>query len=212
MFLSKISQAGVIQTPRLAGMAQTDGEDGTALITHPKPSYSIPLPLQSASASPTFLVEAQPRAHANDSAHQPRGYFTRIHLIIAQTQAFFSVIGGVIRESLDDWKVDDIKYKYTKSALLFTASILITWIPPSINRVYSAIYTNRQWSYPLSVASALVLPSQGLWNTLIFFSTSVPTCKRVWRKIKEGQRLGVAGKFFGWKPAAVNLPLSGRGL
>lgn len=208
--LSNISQAVVIQTPCFVETGQTDGEDGTTFIRHHGPKYSSQLPLQSEFPSPTPHIEAQPRARANDLARQPKGYLRWIQWITSQVQAFFSGVSGMIHGYLTTWKVDEIKYKYTKSALLFTGSILITWIPPSANRVYSAVHPNRPWSYPLNVASAIILPSQGLCNTLIFFLTSVPICKRVWRDIREGRRLKVVGKMFGWMPVVVNLPLTDR--
>jgi hypothetical protein len=35
--------------------------------------------------------------------------------------------------------MDKIKWAYTKCALLFAISILITWVPPSANRVYGYV-------------------------------------------------------------------------
>lgn len=62
-------------------------------------------------------------------------------------------------------------WSYTKCALLFFTALLVTWIPSSANRVYSVIYPHRM-SWPLEYLSAIVLPLQGFWNTVIYVSTS----------------------------------------
>jgi hypothetical protein len=72
--------------------------------------------------------------------------------------------------------MDKVKWAYSKVALLFALSILITWVPSSINRIYGVIYPDTP-SYSLNICSAIVLPLQGFWNTIIFFTTS----QTVWR-------------------------------
>ncbi len=60
---------------------------------------------------------------------------------------------------------------YTKVALLFFCSLLITWVPSSINRVYSLIYPQLV-SLPFTYASSVVLPLMGFWNAVIYVTTS----------------------------------------
>ena len=60
---------------------------------------------------------------------------------------------------------------YTKVALLFFCSLLITWVPSSINRVYSLVYPSLI-SLPFTYASSVVLPLMGFWNALIYVTTS----------------------------------------
>ena len=79
--------------------------------------------------------------------------------------------------------VDKVKWAYLRCAMLFAASVLITWIPASANRVYGLLYPNAP-NFPLNVCSALVLPLQGFWNTLIYFTTSLAICKSCWAKFK----------------------------
>ncbi|TVY37122.1 Cyclic AMP receptor-like protein A [Lachnellula subtilissima] len=74
--------------------------------------------------------------------------------------------------------VDKIKWAYTKCALLFAISILITWVPASVNRVYGLRYPTDP-SFALNICSAVVLPLQGFWNTVIYFTTSLSICRRV---------------------------------
>lgn len=65
---------------------------------------------------------------------------------------------------------------YTKVALLFFVSLLITWVPSSINRVYSLIHPDLI-SVPFTYASAVVLPLMGFWNSVIYITTSWSACK-----------------------------------
>jgi hypothetical protein len=71
--------------------------------------------------------------------------------------------------------MDRVKWAYTKCALLFGISILITWVPASANRIHG-ILNGTKPSFVLNVLSAIVLPLQGFWNTVIFFSTSEFAC------------------------------------
>lgn len=75
--------------------------------------------------------------------------------------------------------MDRIKWAYTKTAMLFAISILITWVPASINRIYG-IANPTTPSFGLNIASAIVLPLQGFWNTVIYFVTSGNVCCVVW--------------------------------
>lgn len=81
--------------------------------------------------------------------------------------------------------MDKVKWAYTKVAVLFAASILITWVPASANRVYGLRFPNNP-SYALNVCSALVLPLQGFWNTVIFFTTSLGICRSTWANFRRG--------------------------
>jgi hypothetical protein len=67
-------------------------------------------------------------------------------------------------------------FSYCKCALLFFASLLITWVPSSINRVYSLAHPDA-FPFPLLFVSSFVLPLQGLWNAVIYIVTSLPACK-----------------------------------
>ncbi|RFU74961.1 g coupled receptor like [Trichoderma arundinaceum] len=80
--------------------------------------------------------------------------------LISATRAF----GGKFRIS------DPIKRAYLRTSFLFALSVLVTWIPSSLNRIHSWI--NKESPYDFHVATAAVLPLQGLWNAIIFFVTS----------------------------------------
>lgn len=81
-----------------------------------------------------------------------------------------------IRDSFNRWcskfsHMDPVKLAYLRTSFVFAVSVLITWTPSSINRVHD-IVNPQEFNYPLNLASAIVLPLQGLWNAIIFFSTS----------------------------------------
>ncbi|KAF4627981.1 hypothetical protein G7Y89_g10172 [Cudoniella acicularis] len=106
--------------------------------------------------------------------------------------------------------MDKIKWAYTKCAMLFAISILITWVPASVNRVYGLRYPADP-SFALNIGSAIVLPLQGFWNTVIYFTTSLAICKSIWGRWRDngwswirrrddgsgGLGVGKGGKGFG---------------
>ena len=66
---------------------------------------------------------------------------------------------------------------YTKVALLFFCSLLITWVPPSVNRFNSFLHPHRI-HVPSSYATSIVLPLMGFWNSVIYIVTS-------WRAVQD---------------------------
>lgn len=60
---------------------------------------------------------------------------------------------------------------YTKTAMLFFAVLLITWIPSSANRVFTFVHPGTT-NVALEYMSAIVLPLQGFWNAIIYVFTS----------------------------------------
>ncbi|KAL7793081.1 family A G protein-coupled receptor-like protein [Trichoderma ceciliae] len=65
---------------------------------------------------------------------------------------------------------DPIKRAYLRTSFLFALSVLVTWIPSSLNRIHG--WLDKGSPYEYHVATAAVLPLQGLWNGIIFFVTS----------------------------------------
>lgn len=72
---------------------------------------------------------------------------------------------------------DPVKRAYLRTSFLFGLSVLVTWIPSSMNRIHGWLSGSSPFQY--HVATASVLPLQGLWNAIIFFVTS-------WRILREG--------------------------
>lgn len=77
-------------------------------------------------------------------------------------------------------------FTYTKCAMLFFAAMLITWIPSSANRLFALVA--HRGSPPLEVMSAFVLPLQGLWNAIIYISTSRAACLELFMDLRIGRR------------------------
>lgn len=95
---------------------------------------------------------------------------------------------------------------YTKVALLFFVSLLITWVssagsghcgdetnrvsamqvPSSINRVYSLAHPNAI-SASNEYAAGLVLSLMGFWNSVIYFTTSRAACKTLILRVFAGR-------------------------
>ncbi|RPB14253.1 hypothetical protein P167DRAFT_484741 [Morchella conica CCBAS932] len=77
-------------------------------------------------------------------------------------------------------------WAYCRCAMLFFLALIITWLPSSINRIYSLIHPDST-NFGLNFAAALVLPCQGFWNGLIYIVTTLPACKEfmgnIWKKI-----------------------------
>lgn len=67
--------------------------------------------------------------------------------------------------------LDPVKLAYLRTSFVFALSVLATWAPSSINRVYALLYPART-SYALNLAGAVVLPLQGVWNAVIFVATT----------------------------------------
>jgi len=82
--------------------------------------------------------------------------------------------------------MDKVKWAYFRVAMLFAVSILITWVPASVNRVYGLRYPEHP-SYILNIGSAIVLPLQGFWNTVIYFTTSLTICRNVIGRVRRGK-------------------------
>lgn len=68
-----------------------------------------------------------------------------------------------------------LSYCYT--ALLFFIALLVTWVPSTVNRVYTLVSPGSPSPFALDFASGLVLPLQGFWNTVIYIVTSLAACK-----------------------------------
>jgi hypothetical protein len=90
---------------------------------------------------------------------------------------------------------DPVKMAYLRTSFIFGLAVLITWIPSSANRLYSLTHHDRI-SFPLSVASGCVLPLQGVWNAVIYFTTS-------WKTFNEEMR-GIRFKWFGAPEECAN--------
>ncbi|OHE98446.1 G-protein coupled receptor [Colletotrichum orchidophilum] len=92
---------------------------------------------------------------------------------------------GRVRTKFSDRleRLDPVKLAYLRTSFIFAISVLVTWTPSSINRVVNLLKPEVV-SFGLNVASATVLPLQGVWNAVIFFMTSWTTFKEEWKDMR----------------------------
>ncbi|KAF4982421.1 hypothetical protein FZEAL_1939 [Fusarium zealandicum] len=83
---------------------------------------------------------------------------------------------------------DPIKRAYLRTSFLFALSVLVTWIPSSMNRIHSWLEGTSPYEY--HVATAAVLPLQGLWNAVIFFVTSSKALREWAKGVHDSGRPG----------------------
>jgi hypothetical protein len=60
---------------------------------------------------------------------------------------------------------------YTKCCVLMFISLLVTWIPSSIFRVYTLVHPAGS-NFGIAYVAGLVLPLQGFWNAVIYVTIS----------------------------------------
>ncbi len=75
-------------------------------------------------------------------------------------------------------RLDPVKMAYLRTSFIFGFAVLVTWIPSSVNRLYS-IANHGHINFQLSAVSGTVLPLQGVWNALIYFTTSWKTVAHI---------------------------------
>ncbi|KJZ77937.1 hypothetical protein HIM_02574 [Hirsutella minnesotensis 3608] len=153
----------------------------------------------SASAFVNTLLEPK-RAHLSsngrssfDRPEAPRQqsdrvqYFSTVTAIAPRRTHFLAPISRLLRQARrvgTKFVIDDpVKRAYLRTSLLFALSVLVTWIPSSLNRIHGWLDGSSPYEYHL--ATAAVLPLQGLWNFLIFYITS-------WRVVRQCLRGGPA--------------------
>ncbi|ORY57462.1 uncharacterized protein BCR38DRAFT_354367 [Pseudomassariella vexata] len=96
--------------------------------------------------------------------------------------------------------MDPVKLAYLRTSFVFAISVLVTWTPSSINRVHDVIHPGTA-SFGLNLASGIVLPLQGVWNTFIFFTTSWKTLREevrlrwdMWKGLPRGHQAATAAR------------------
>ena len=76
-------------------------------------------------------------------------------------------------------------FGYAKVASLFFISLLVSWVPSSLNRVYSLIHPHAV-SVQYAYAASIVLSLMGFWNAVIYISTSHRACRSLLISIRDG--------------------------
>lgn len=98
----------------------------------------------------------------------------------------FDPTHGTLDKAKSAMKANKAAFAYARCAMLFFIGLLITWLPSSMNRVYS--YVHKDTNFPLSFLSALVLPAQGFWNFTVYTGTSWKSCVSLWEDVRSRGR------------------------
>ncbi|KAJ4383889.1 hypothetical protein N0V86_000732 [Didymella sp. IMI 355093] len=83
-------------------------------------------------------------------------------------------------------------FRYFESALLLFVALVVVWVPSSVNRLYQLAHPDHP-SYALNLISALVLPTQGFWNAVIYGCASWDECKRACAELRSNLKQSSAG-------------------
>lgn len=83
---------------------------------------------------------------------------------------------------------------HLQTGVLFALSIIVTWIPGSLQHIWELVYNESPFG--MKVATAVTVPLQGVWVAAIFFGTSwsvLRTCV-VGRSRAGSPETGVSGR------------------
>ncbi|KAF3921420.1 hypothetical protein ABW21_db0202311 [Orbilia brochopaga] len=134
-------------------------------------------------------IISRPRSASTASISEFSGTTKKPSIATDNTIAFTAPpvpnqIGGRagILASRRTMKANAAAWAYTRCAFLFFVGLIITWFPSSLNRVYGIIHPTDQ-QFGLYLTASLVLPAQGLWNFIIYITTSWGSCKLMWRDV-----------------------------
>ncbi|KAJ5612136.1 hypothetical protein N7510_005330 [Penicillium lagena] len=72
-------------------------------------------------------------------------------------------------------------WAYSKYAVLYFVSALITWVTATVNRLYAIIKPSAP-NFGLNFVEALLLPLQGFWTCMIFIAVSFSAVKIILKK------------------------------
>ena len=73
-------------------------------------------------------------------------------------------------------------FGYARVAALFFVSLLVTWVPSSLNRVNSLIHPGSV-NVGFAYAGSIVLSLMGFWNSVIYMVTSREACRKLFASI-----------------------------
>ncbi|KAI8962743.1 hypothetical protein F5Y11DRAFT_347256 [Daldinia sp. FL1419] len=144
-----------------------DGPSSTAVA--PTNWFDGPLDDKNNMDGPSTLISSQHPYHTT---------ITRITADPPPEESLWARIRGNFQRWCNRFNhMDPIKLAYLRTSFVFAISVFVTWTPSSINRVHDLIYAESA-SFALNLGSAVVLPLQGVWNAIIFFSTT-------WRSLRQ---------------------------
>lgn len=150
----------------------------TAAPSEPRPAHTQSTSQASFDESPPSPIQTVPSQYFS-TATSPAGAPVRSRHPLHR---FASATNRAVSKFVVE---DPIKRAYLRTSFLFALSVLVTWIPSSMNRIHSWMVGESPYEY--HVATAAVLPLQGLWNAAIFFITSSHALREGLRDMTEGR-------------------------
>ncbi|KAK3488523.1 hypothetical protein B0T13DRAFT_406451 [Neurospora crassa] len=158
---------------------------------HHGPGYGHTYSSYNRTSNTTTTGTHQVHASSSSCGHQSASHQTRSHTLFSSLRSPFRKFWAKLH------RLDPIKLAYLRTSFVFAISILVTWTPSSINRVHSLLYP-KDTSYPLNLASAVVLPLQGVWNAVIFAATTGAGGKKPTTQGYKAWRNGNGGSYNGY--------------
>ncbi|KAM3436009.1 hypothetical protein NHJ13734_005286 [Beauveria thailandica] len=140
-----------------------------------------PTHVATVSSSATHVVETTHTLHTMDSIAR-----TSVSTAPKPKKPSFSQQITRLKETATSRlrRLDPVKMAYLRTSFIFGFTVLVTWIPSSVNRLYS-IANDGHINFPLSAVSGTVLPLQGVMNALIYFTTSWSTVGHIFKRQEE---------------------------
>ncbi|KAM3457170.1 hypothetical protein MY3296_001222, partial [Beauveria thailandica] len=140
-----------------------------------------PTHVATVSSSATHVVETTHTLHTMDSIAR-----TSVSAAPKPKKPSFSQQITRLKETATSRlrRLDPVKMAYLRTSFIFGFTVLVTWIPSSVNRLYS-IANDGHINFPLSAVSGTVLPLQGVMNALIYFTTSWSTVGHIFKRQEE---------------------------
>lgn len=126
-------------------------------------------------------------AQMSSSTHPP-GFDSRQTAVSHESKPPATHYDKRPRKSVPGSDANRAAINYCKCALLFSAAMIVTWVPSTLNRLVTLVRPNDP-IFGLAYASALVLPLQGFWNAIIYIFTSLPACKALMRRITTASHI-----------------------
>ena len=127
----------------------------------------------------------KPKQHRNKERNRPRNVSNPAKKEqTGKDDALSKQLTNDPHKTLVAYQANKAAWGYTKVSAMFFAAMLITWVPSSANRMWTAA-NGGDISIALTYASAFVLPLQGMWNAVIYCLTSGDALKEMWDSIRR---------------------------
>lgn len=135
-----------------------------------------------------YVPSGVPKSASSDASSIPKTYSVNI---TSTPPSLPCNPNSVQRKNKATMEANRAAFGYAKVASLFFVSLLVTWVPSSINRVYSLVHPDAA-SVQYAYAAGIVLSLMGFWNAVIYISTSHRACRVLFSSIFNKDVRGLA--------------------